>query len=371
MKIFFLHFFGMSSHSGISKKILYQTEALKRLCNDVELCYLEIDSSGNQYRVCGEVVIEKLGSGFMTRYTKWFRYRKLTEYILDNCTDVIYIRSFYNTTPQLLRMLRKLREAGIKIVMEFPTFPYDEEVRGGALKTRLIFFVNKLFRSRLKKFVNKAVTFSEYSSIHGIPTIRISNGIDFSAIPVKQPISGENIQLIGVADIHIWHGFDRVIMGLRDYYSRSQNGMKVYFNIVGDGDTNEISRLKRLASELGLVEYVYFSGYLSGELLDQAFNNAVFAIASLARHRTNISNIKTLKNREYAARGIPFAYSEVDEDFEGMPYVLKVKADDSAINISNIIDFLTKFNMTPVEIRNTILNKLSWDIQMKEVMDKI
>ena len=54
-----------------------------------------------------------------------------------------------------------------------------------------------------------------------------------------------------------------------------------------------------------------------------------------------------------------------------MPYVLKVKADDSAINISNIIDFLTKFNMTPVEIRNTILNKLSWDIQMKEVMDKI
>ncbi len=33
-------------------------------------------------------------------------------------------------------------------------------------------------------------------------------------------------------------------------------------------------------------------------------------IASLGRHRNGITRIKTLKNREYAARGIPFVYSE-------------------------------------------------------------
>lgn len=46
-------------------------------------------------------------------------------------------------------------------------------------------------------------------------------------------------------------------------------------------------------------------------------------IASLGRHRNGITRIKTLKNREYAARGIPFVYSENDSDFDGMPYVMK------------------------------------------------
>ncbi len=38
----------------------------------------------------------------------------------------------------------------------------------------------------------------------------------------------------------------------------------------------------------------------------------------------DIFKIKTLKNREYAARGIPFIYSEIDDDFENMPYIIKV-----------------------------------------------
>ena len=61
------------------------------------------------------------------------------------------------------------------------------------------------------------------------------------------------------------------------------------------------------------------------EELDELFNEADFAIGSLARHRSGIDKIKTLKNREYAARGIPFAYSETDGDFDKMPYILKFR----------------------------------------------
>ena len=138
-----------------------------------------------------------------------------------------------------------------------------------------------------------------------------------------------------------------------------------------DGDTFEIERLKQLTIDLGLSEFVHFYGYLYGEMLDEAFNTAHFGIASLARHRTNITNIKTLKNREYAARGIPFLYSERDEDFDGMPYIIKVSADDSSIDISAIVNFLNQFNMTPDDIRNSIIDSLSWDIQMKRVLDNI
>lgn len=78
-----------------------------------------------------------------------------------------------------------------------------------------------------------------------------------------------------------------------------------------------------------LEEYVILHGPLHGEELDEQFERADFAIGSLGRHRSGITEIKTLKNREYAARGFAFTYSETDADFDAMPYVWKVPADES------------------------------------------
>ena len=102
--------------------------------------------------------------------------------------------------------------------------------------------------------------------------------------------------------------------------------------------------------------------------LDLLFDFADFGIASLARHRSNIVNIKTLKNREYAARGIPFIYSEIDSDFENMPYVLKAPANEESIDICRIIDFYSRLNMTAKEIRESIYH-LSWKNQMKIIIE--
>jgi hypothetical protein len=93
-------------------------------------------------------------------------------------------------------------------------------------------------------------------------------------------------------------------------------------------------------------------------------------IGSLGRHRVGIQQIKTLKNREYAARGIPFIYSETDSDFDDKPYVLKAPANDLPIDIPKIIDFYKKLSMSPIEIRNSILD-LSWNHQMKHVINEI
>ena len=70
--------------------------------------------------------------------------------------------------------------------------------------------------------------------------------------------------------------------------------------------------------------------------LDQLFSKADMGIGSLGRHRSGITHIKTLKNREYAARGIPFVYSEIDADFDHCNYVLKVPANETPINIHGI-----------------------------------
>jgi hypothetical protein len=100
------------------------------------------------------------------------------------------------------------------------------------------------------------------------------------------------------------------------------------------------------------------------------FNRADLGIGSLARHRSNVTYIKTLKNREYAARGIPFIYSETDTDFENMPYILKVPADESPIDIKKIIKKYFLISETPEQIRNSVCH-LSWRSQMQKVIDSI
>jgi hypothetical protein len=91
-------------------------------------------------------------------------------------------------------------------------------------------------------------------------------------------------------------------------------------------------------------------------------------VGSLGRHRSQITNIKTLKNREYAARGIPFFYSEIDKDFEDKPYIMKVPADESPIYVRKIIDFYEHLNMTSESIRDSIKN-LSWKNQIEIIMN--
>lgn len=370
MKGLFLHFFDLSPHSGISKKILYQLDALKECGVDVELCQMSIDKNGNQARIIGGAILKDFGSGVYAKFAKWFCFGHITKYIIDHQIDIVYIRSFYNVNPQLLHMFRKLRKKGIKIVMEFPTYPYDKETKGHPFNYSFIFFINRLFRNQLHGYVDKAVTFTDVEKIHGIPTIRISNGIDFKSIKLKsQKEKGKGINLIAVAEIHYWHGFDRIIAGLGEYYKNNPE-IKVSLSIVGEGKEEDMVSLVQMTKKFNIEQYVKFLGFKHGAELDQLFEEADFGIASLARHRSDIYKIKTLKNREYAARGIPFIYSEYDEDFDTMPYIIKAEPDDKPIQVQKIVDFYYSLDMTPTEIRNSISETLSWKVQMKRVIDE-
>ena len=115
--------------------------------------------------------------------------------------------------------------------------------------------------------------------------------------------------------------------------------------------------------------YVIKHGKLFGHQLDAVFDQCVFAIGSLGRHRSGITDIKTLKNREYAARGIPFIYSENDSDFDHQPYILKAPADESPISIRQILDFIDHQPLSPSTIRSSV-EHLSWKNQMEIVITR-
>lgn len=275
----------------------------------------------------------------------------------------------HNASPFLTGMVKKLRKASAKVVMEIPTYPYEQEYDTLKRKMNLVF--DKCFRGALARNLDYIVTFSDYDTIFGCPTIKISNGIDFSQIKLKEQINdtSKELRLIGVAEIHFWHGFDRLIEGLGEYY-KEEREYKVYFNLVGDFfSEREREEIMTPIHQYHLENYVTLYGNKQGKELDDLFEKNDVGIGSLARHRSGITKIKTLKNREYAARGIPFIYSEYDEDFEDKPYILKIPNDETPINILSIIAFKDVSKFSPEEIRNSIKN-LSWEEQTKKIISK-
>ena len=368
MEILFIIFHGFDPNNGISKKISYQLDAFKDNGHGAHLCYM--DENGSKKRMVDNEVIADYGNGKKSKILKRTEFNTIVDYATKKGIKFVYIRSNHNANPFTIHMVKRMKKAGMKVVMEIPTYPYDQEYFYKKMWRQLV--QDKLFRKRLAKQLDAIVTFTEENYIFGQRTIKISNGIDFNRVWMKKNSQHPNneFHLIGVAEIHRWHGFDRVIKGLAEYYATPKE-VKVYFHIVGYFFSFvEEEEITNIIKDNHLESYVLLYGKKHGKELDNIFDQCDFGIGSLGRHRVGISDIKTLKNREYAARGIPFIYSENDTDFDMKPYVLKVSADETAINIEKIIHFYQHLSISPQEIRNSIEN-LSWKNQMKIVIDTL
>lgn len=377
MKILFLVYHGFSEVSGISKKIHFQVKGLRENGHDVRLCYYGFAENAHRCRYIDDKIIKDYGKGKWAGIRQRINYEPVFEYCIQERIEVVYARCFQNANPWLIRFFKKLKSAGIHSVTEIPTYPYDSEFVGFPLQTRIALKIDQMFRRQLYAQMDAVVTFSDAKEIFGQRTINISNGVDFDSIPLHEPLPmNHELHLIGVAEVHYWHGYDRLIAGLGEYYRHTDHPREVFFHIVGGVGPSEMYNsmhapgFSELMEKYSIKDKVIFHGQLFGQELDKVFNQCQFAIGSLARHRSGITVIKTLKNREYATRGIPFIYSEQDSDFDHQPYIIKAPADESPVNIQQIIDFADTFKMHPQEICRTIEN-LSWKNQMKKVIQEV
>ena len=367
-KVLFLIFHGFDPNNGISKKISYQVDAFKKCGMNVHLCYM--DEKDTKKRIIDGDVIADYGNGLLSKILKRTDFSAISNYVKKNQIDLVYIRSNHNANLFTINMVKKMKAYGAKVVMEIPTYPYDIEYKAQGISRQI--FQDKIFRNQLAKYLDAIVTFSDFDKIFGQRTIKISNGIDFDSVKMKTTINdtSKELNLIGVAEIHEWHGFDRIVRGLADYYSKPQDYL-VEFHVIGYFFSKEIEdEFRKIISDNHMENYVILYGKKHGTELDNLFDKCDFGIGSLGRPRVGIDKIKTLKNREYAARGIPFIYSETDSDFDPKPYVLKAPADESPIEIQRIIDFYKRSTMSPIEIRESITD-LSWKKQMELVIKEV
>lgn len=370
MKVLFFLFHGFSDTSGITKKVLGQVKGLRNNSVDVDLGYYDILDDGRRCWVIGEKPVVSLGKGVIGKLRKRIDFRSLSKYIVEQKYQLIYIRSFHNANPFTISFVKSLRKLGAKILLEIPTYPYDLEYQGW--KDQIPLLIDQIFRKRLVRYVDTIVTFSDDNYIFEKKTIQISNGIDFDVVNLHQKVvkRHDEVHLIVVAEIHYWHGIDRIIEAIAAYNSSSHD-TKFFLHIVGDYFSDREKReIEGPINEYHLNEFIVRYGSLYGEDLNAVFNKCDFAIGSLGRHRTGISRMRSLKNREYAARGIAFAYAESDPDFDNSPYVIRFTPDESKLNLEPIISYLESSRKEPEEIRDSIRH-LSWTNQMKVVLQAL
>lgn len=374
MKALFLTGDSLTDFGGISKKIIAQVNALKNHGIEVALSYLKAnDRNTFVARYIDEKKIDEFSSNPILSQIQWrTTYKNVYDYVSENGIEVVFIRYIHFANPFFTSFLKKLHKKNIKVLLEIPTYPYDQEYQELKFTSKLVLLIEKLSRRRFKKYVTKILTVTPYKKIFGVPTIEISNGIDPSSIKmVEKNNTVSDINLIGVASMAHWHGYDRLIEGFHDYYRNSINKRKVFFHIVGDNDNAESLRYKELVKKYHLEEYIFFYGRKSGEELDAIFNKADLAVGSLACHRISIKDVKSLKNREYCARGLPFFYSETDTEFEGKDFVFRVPADETPIDIEKIFEFVCNNNFDTEKIRKYAVDNLSWEKQYRKVLRAI
>lgn len=313
---------------GIDKKINAQIHTFEK--NHIK-CY-KVDVTLEK-----DKMLKKIKS--LLPYTSTFgNWSKLDE--VEN-PDIIYIR-YEKVDYQFMKKIKNLRlsNPNVKILLEIPTYPYDKEWQRG-MKWKPYKIKDRINRKKIHKYIDKIITYSNDKKIFNVPTINISNGVDIREIQSRKSMIQKDINMIAVASFTNWHGYDRVIRGLYEYYSHDQK-QSVVLHLVGDGP--ELEKYKQLVEKYKLQDYVIIYGRQTGELLDRVYNQCEIALDAMARHRSGVFYNSSLKGKEYAAKGLPIisgVCTELDYD-EKFKYYLRVPADESIININHIVSFYNK-----------------------------
>jgi len=271
---------------------------------------------------------------------------QLIKFIFSSSADIIIFRNTF-LMPIFIPAIIWQRVKGTALILDIPTpltnvlneFKYRSNIgvipKALRIITVIIFYPWVLLP--FSKILQYAPESPYFSFLCNKKTVRITNGIDVSSFPLRNRNKNNgSLQLIGVANLVKWHGFDRVIRGISEYCNKSESRKSISFIIVGEGQ--EKKELEALSLQLGISHLVTFTGFVKGEPLDILFDQADIAISAIGLFRTNLEEASALKSREYTARGVPFISTGVDIDFDlSSDFVFKVENTEASINIEEII----------------------------------
>jgi len=376
LKIKYFMFGGQNSTDGVSKKLVSQVSELNRQGVDIGLVLVSIGDvhyPSYDFLTTYRVDIVSMGD-FFGRIKRARKISKIFGETIDSLgpDDILYYRysgAFPLYYPN--KYLRGFRTC--RIVTEHQTKELDEfKLNNDALAYWSERLCGKLLRKQSDAIIGVTDEITQYEITRAgdlkKPHLTIGNGFAVQSVPLRQaPHYNSDFHLLCVANVSRWHGLDRLIRGISTH-----NGMpKVILHIAGDG--TELSYLQKLAGDLGISDRVVFHGFTTGKALDALFDQCHIAVGSLGIHRIGLKEASILKAREYCARGIPFIYGIADPDFPAdFPYILHLPADESPIDIEQVITFADRVLADPdhpQKMRRYAEEHLDWSVKMKKLKD--
>jgi len=377
-KLIYIAYIDKNKEVGVFKKVNAQ-------CNEFSKYYETILIYKNENNICIKNFNESAINEFknvldITYDTKIKKIKNISvfnhfvkELISNEHPQILYIRK-YNLLKSGIKIIKNYKLCSPKyVIYEIPTYPYKEELIIN--KRYLTYLLSKSFDDYMSRTADLlTVILGKEVKLHSKKYMPIFNGIDINEINIKiqNNINKNVINIVGIANISFWHGYDRVIEGLKNYYNINENHkIIVNFHIVGEGA--QLDDLKKLAYRYNLNDYVIFHGVTIGKQLDKIIDYCDIAIGSIANHRKGLTKDSALKNREYCARGIPFIIASKDNSFKNFKYIHKISADEVPVNIEELIDFYNNIKDQDYinEMREYAKNNLTWEAVMQPVVKAI
>lgn len=255
--------------------------------------------------------------------------------------DAVYIRFAY-ISLSMIRFVRKFKRQNShgRVLLEIPTYPYRDEIC--SLQGRIYYYFTQMGLFFLHYYLDRLVLISSgYTSVMWVPAINIRNSVDYDAICVRKPSnSTDAINVICVASFADWHGYDRLIEGLKNYVTLP-NHEKIVIHMVGSLKNAHKLGLTELVKKHHLEQSVIFHDTLSGEKLDEVYNMCDLACCALGNHRKGLRVSSELKSHEYAAKGVPMLTSSSLDIYNSdtSAYICKFPANETFIDFEKVIRF--------------------------------
>lgn len=335
---------------GISKKINSQIENFEKL--GFEVTYTAYTQNGIGI-YCGNELLEEIEyPKYLSKKARvWLRkfyWLKEAKRFLEHRQeyyDVGFVR-WGAVDRSFLNMLNAMKLNCGKIIMD--CHGYHKNYHGHSLKGLYIEKTTKRNGNKLSQYIDVCLTETKNTELFGINAIPMDTGIDVEKYqPHHYEGSKDEIHMISVTNELSYHGYDRIIRGIAEY-----NSSNVYLHLVGKIQKTT----KRMISEFGLEKQIILYGYQMGENLTQIYNKCNIGVGPLAPHRIGGKEGTGIKTKEYFAIGLPYFYAGqellVPDDY---PYVLKLAADESPIDIESVITFF-----------NNIRNESDMQEQMRD-----
>lgn len=351
-----------NGYFGIEKKIMSQISVFKKAFGKV---YLVFCSGQMVYLMENRRIIDK-----ELAITREKCHEVIIKWIDTYNIKRTYIR--YNFSDKwFLYFLKLQKEKKIKTVLEIPTYPYDGEIAEKRLKR--LGTEDNYYREQLCQYVDWVATNSDAEYIFGMPCIKLLNGVNIESHPLHlKNKTNKKIVLIGVSIMAIWHGYERVLEGLFNYYN-DKGEYDFLFKIVGEGD--EKKRYQFLSLKYGLQSRVEFCGMLEGEELNKQYALADIAVSSLGLYKTGIQEVTPIKGAEYCARGIPFICGYHDMRFpDKTDYIMTVPNKPEPLNMHEVITFyehITDQDGYPEKMRDYAIEHFTWDSIMEPIIEQL